>query len=108
MRDTIVDDPSGCPTRSGSSTTRSSTPPSWTRRATRCCASPPSRSSPCCRRTSAGSTLGPGFPTHVNDDHREILEAIEAGDVELAAERMHAHMAYLREIYVGIWHDPKT
>ena len=54
------------------------------------------------------STLGSGFPAHVNDDHRHILEAIEAGDADLAAERMHEHMAYLRQIYVGIWHDPKT
>ncbi len=54
------------------------------------------------------SELGAGFPAHVNDDHREILEAIEAGDADLAAERMRSHMAYLRQIYVGIWHDPQA
>jgi len=54
------------------------------------------------------STLGAGFPSRVNDDHREILEAIEAGDPDLAAEQMRVHMVFLRDIYVGIWQNPKT
>lgn len=49
------------------------------------------------------STLGPSFPGRVNDDHRDILQAIEQGDAELAAERMQTHMEYLRGTYVGIW-----
>ncbi len=54
------------------------------------------------------STLGPSFPTRVNDDHREILEAIETGDADLAAERMQTHMEYLRDTYVEIWKDPEA
>lgn len=54
------------------------------------------------------STLGPRFPAQINDDHREILEAIERGDPELAAERMQSHMEYLRSTYVGIWKDSEA
>jgi GntR family transcriptional repressor for pyruvate dehydrogenase complex len=52
------------------------------------------------------STLGKTFPVRVNDDHREILDAIESGDAALAERRMHDHLEYLRGTYVKIWRDP--
>jgi GntR family transcriptional repressor for pyruvate dehydrogenase complex len=50
----------------------------------------------------------PTFPTQVNDDHREILEAIEAGDPELAEQRMHEHLVFLRETYERSWREPSA
>lgn len=42
----------------------------------------------------------------VNDDHREILAAVESGDGNAAEQRMREHLAMLRETYVRLWkHD---
>lgn len=49
------------------------------------------------------SKVAPSFYVHVNDDHREILEAIEAGDPELAHSRMHDHLRFLRKTYEKSW-----
>jgi DNA-binding FadR family transcriptional regulator len=49
------------------------------------------------------SMLERSFPVQVNDDHRDILEAIEAGDADLAAQRMQSHLEYLRRTYVTAW-----
>jgi DNA-binding FadR family transcriptional regulator len=52
------------------------------------------------------SHMAPTFPTQVNHDHREILEAIEAGDAEQAEQRMHDHLVFLRETYERSWREP--
>jgi DNA-binding FadR family transcriptional regulator len=52
-------------------------------------------------RTKLDST----FPVHVNNHHREILDAIEAGDPAVAEQRMHEHLEYLRGTYERIWRD---
>lgn len=42
----------------------------------------------------------------VNDDHRQILAAVESGDGDAAEQRMREHLAILRETYVRLWkHD---
>ena len=48
-------------------------------------------------------TMSPRFPARVNDDHRSILEAIEAGDGDAAAEEMRKHLAYLSRTYKSMW-----
>jgi GntR family transcriptional regulator, transcriptional repressor for pyruvate dehydrogenase complex len=39
----------------------------------------------------------------VNDDHRAILAAVEAGDAEAAERCMCDHLAMLRQTYVRLW-----
>jgi DNA-binding FadR family transcriptional regulator len=39
----------------------------------------------------------------VNDDHRAILAAVEAGDGDAAARHMRRHLAMLRKTYVRLW-----
>jgi GntR family transcriptional repressor for pyruvate dehydrogenase complex len=51
----------------------------------------------------ARSSLGRNFHRSVNEHHRGILEAIEAGDANGAARRMHAHLEYLRPAYERAW-----
>ena len=46
------------------------------------------------------------FPVRVNDDHREILDAIEAGDADGAERHMRHHLEYLRGTYERIWRVP--
>ena len=48
-------------------------------------------------------TMSPRFPGRVNDDHRAILEAIEAGDGDGAAEEMRKHLVYLSRTYKSMW-----
>ena len=48
-------------------------------------------------------TMSPRFPARVNDDHRAILEAIEAGDGDAAAEEMRKHLTYLSRTYKSMW-----
>ena len=48
-------------------------------------------------------TMSPRFPGRVNDDHRAILEAIEAGDGDAAAEEMRKHLVYLSRTYKSMW-----
>lgn len=54
------------------------------------------------------SKVPPTFYVNVNDDHREILEAIEAGDAELARGRMHDHLLFLRKTYEKSWRKPSV
>lgn len=49
------------------------------------------------------STLGRRFHETVNHDHRAILQALEAGDAEGAAEEMRKHLAFLRPMYEKAW-----
>jgi DNA-binding FadR family transcriptional regulator len=39
----------------------------------------------------------------VNDDHRAILAAVEAGDADAAEQRMREHLTMLRETYLRLW-----
>lgn len=41
--------------------------------------------------------------TRVNDDHREIVAAVDRGDAEAAERHMRGHLAMLRETYVRLW-----
>jgi DNA-binding FadR family transcriptional regulator len=51
------------------------------------------------------SALGPSFHRNINLQHRQISEAIAAGDADLAERRMRDHLAWLRPRYQKIWHD---
>lgn len=51
------------------------------------------------------SAIGPTFHKTINLHHREINEAIAAGDADLAERRMRDHLAWLRPRYQKIWHD---
>jgi DNA-binding FadR family transcriptional regulator len=47
--------------------------------------------------------IEPDTLAKVNDDHRAILEAVEAGDADAAARHMRKHLAMLRKTYVRLW-----
>lgn len=49
------------------------------------------------------SALGRQFHRRVNDDHRGLLAAIEAGDEVAAAEQMQEHLGFLRPMYEEVW-----
>lgn len=49
------------------------------------------------------SRLGARFHRAVNDEHRSIAAAIEAGDADLAAGEMHEHLAHIRPYYEQAW-----
>lgn len=49
------------------------------------------------------SELSAEFPRKVCADHATILEAIAAGDPDLAEQRMRRHLDGLAEVYAGIW-----
>jgi GntR family transcriptional repressor for pyruvate dehydrogenase complex len=49
------------------------------------------------------SSLGRKFHETVNADHRSILQALEAGDPEAAAEEMRKHLTFLRPMYEKAW-----
>jgi GntR family transcriptional repressor for pyruvate dehydrogenase complex len=51
----------------------------------------------------ARSSLGRSFHLSINEHHRRILEAIEAGDAEATAAEMHGHLEYLRPAYERAW-----
>lgn len=51
----------------------------------------------------ARSSLGRSFHRSLNEHHRRIVEAIEAGDADGAASEMHAHLEYLRPAYERAW-----
>jgi GntR family transcriptional regulator, transcriptional repressor for pyruvate dehydrogenase complex len=54
------------------------------------------------------TNVPPSFPRQVNHDHRDILEAIEAGDATLAEQRMHDHLVFLRNAYEQNWRAPAS
>lgn len=49
------------------------------------------------------SVLGRRFHRQVNEDHRRIAAAIEAGDEEAAADEMQRHLQSLRPTYERAW-----
>ncbi len=55
------------------------------------------------QRNLARSVLGARFHRAVNDQHRAIAGAIEAGDAGAAEGEMHAHLEYLRPYYEKAW-----
>jgi DNA-binding FadR family transcriptional regulator len=55
------------------------------------------------QRNLARTKLGERFHRAVNEQHRSIAAAIEAGDAEAAGGDMHAHLAYLRPYYERAW-----
>jgi DNA-binding FadR family transcriptional regulator len=55
------------------------------------------------QRNLARTRLGERFHRAINDQHRTIAAAIEAGDGEAAGDEMHAHLEYLRPYYERAW-----
>ena len=49
--------------------------------------------------------MGESFHKRLNEHHRAILQAIEAGDGEAAGDEMHKHMTYLSRTYQKMWRD---
>jgi len=55
------------------------------------------------QRNLARTKLGRRFHRAINEQHRSIAAAIEAGDADAAEAEMHAHLAYLRPYYERAW-----
>jgi DNA-binding FadR family transcriptional regulator len=55
------------------------------------------------QRNLARTRLGARFHRAINDQHRAIAAAIEAGDTDGAGGEMRAHLHYLRPYYVRAW-----
>jgi DNA-binding FadR family transcriptional regulator len=55
------------------------------------------------QRNLARTKLGERFHRSINDQHRSIAAAIEAGDADAAGGEMHEHLAYLRPYYERAW-----
>jgi DNA-binding FadR family transcriptional regulator len=53
------------------------------------------------------STLGIDFHSRINQDHRAIADAVEAGDEDAAAREMLEHLAFLRPMYEKAWRYAK-
>jgi DNA-binding FadR family transcriptional regulator len=53
----------------------------------------------------ARSTLGRRWHREINEHHRCIAAAIEAGDAAAAGAEMQAHLGYLRPFYQRAWRD---
>ncbi len=55
------------------------------------------------QRNLARTKLGERFHRAINDQHRSIAAAIEAGDAEAAGGEMQAHLVYMRPYYERAW-----
>ena len=55
------------------------------------------------QRNLARTKLGEKFHRAINDQHRTIAAAIEAGDAETAGGEMHQHLVFLRPYYERAW-----
>jgi DNA-binding FadR family transcriptional regulator len=55
------------------------------------------------QRNLARAKLGERFHRAINEQHRSIAAAIEAGDAGGAGGEMHAHLEYLRPYYERAW-----
>jgi len=55
------------------------------------------------QRNLARTKLGERFHRAINDQHRAIAAAIEAGDAHAAGGEMHEHLVYLRPYYERAW-----
>ena len=58
------------------------------------------------QRNLARTKLGEKFHRAINDQHRTIAAAIEAGDADGAGGEMLAHLEYLRPYYERAWRAP--
>jgi DNA-binding FadR family transcriptional regulator len=58
------------------------------------------------QRNLARTKLGERFHRAINDQHRSIAAAIEAGDADAAGGEMLAHLEYLRPYYERAWRAP--
>lgn len=56
----------------------------------------------------ARSSLGRRFHRSINDQHRAITAAIEAGDVRAAEREMRSHLEFLRPFYEKAWRHAVT
>ena len=59
------------------------------------------------QRNLARSKLGVSFHRTINEHHRVIAAAIEAGDADAAGGEMHAHLEYLRPYYERAWRSAR-
>jgi DNA-binding FadR family transcriptional regulator len=59
------------------------------------------------QRNLARSKLGARFHRALNDQHRTIAAAIEAGDADAAGDEMQEHLAFLRPYYERAWRLPR-
>jgi len=55
------------------------------------------------QRNLARSKLGARFHRTINEHHRAIRAAIEAGDADAAGDEMYAHLEFLRPYYERAW-----
>ena len=49
------------------------------------------------------SRLGRDYHRAINEHHRAVADAIEAGDEVAAGEQMHDHLEFLRPYYERAW-----
>ena len=49
------------------------------------------------------SKLSRRFHQRVNADHRLLVETLESGDADAAAEQMHEHLSFLRPVHEKLW-----
>ncbi len=56
----------------------------------------------------ARSSLGRRFHQSINDQHRAIAAAIEAGDGRTAEREMRSHLEFLRPFYEKAWRHAVT
>jgi len=59
------------------------------------------------QRNLARSKLGAGFHRTINEHHRAIAAAIEAGDADAAGGEMYDHLEYLRPYYERAWRSAR-
>jgi GntR family transcriptional repressor for pyruvate dehydrogenase complex len=53
------------------------------------------------------STLGNRFHKRINEDHLALVDAVDAGDEDAAADLMLDHLAFLRPMYEKAWRQAK-
>jgi DNA-binding GntR family transcriptional regulator len=49
------------------------------------------------------SALGRRYHQRINDDHRELLATVEAGDEDAASDLMREHLEFIRPMYEKAW-----
>jgi DNA-binding FadR family transcriptional regulator len=54
------------------------------------------------------SSFGPRFHQAVRNQHREIADAIDRGESELAGDLMYSHLEYLRPTYERLWAEARS
>jgi DNA-binding GntR family transcriptional regulator len=59
------------------------------------------------QRNLARSKLGVRFHRTINEHHRGIAAAIEAGDVDRAGDEMYGHLEWLRPYYERAWRSTR-